>query len=338
MYSSQILATVDGHPIPSYNIGGRTCVVIEDLAYYGFRVVWDPENGIISAVSADVPANYAKYAATARGKGSSIVGAVYETKIVARVNNLPVTSYNIGGYTCVCIEELGDLAGSPSAAYGYSKYYMNAQWDPEKGIINLGTFRITPDSENPIVAAGLNYGCVYTAGADYGTVSFGTKAYYSDFRGAINRVLPLYYVRNNGTFMEYVLAYASPFGVHFVTDLTEALIEEESHDYESIAAVLRNEPGFETITYMTTGEEAALYGAYVYGDRRVYSLRVIDSNGNVIELLDDLWEIDAVEITFPCTEITFNRTRTSLLFSLSYGGRLYHYEFDFLTGELDRID
>ena len=26
VYSTSILATVDGHPIPSYNIGGYTCV------------------------------------------------------------------------------------------------------------------------------------------------------------------------------------------------------------------------------------------------------------------------------------------------------------------------
>lgn len=223
VYSSQILATVDGHPIPSYNIGGRTCVVIEDLAFYGFRVVWDPENGIISATSANLPTDYERYAATPRGKGGSIVGAVYETKIVARVNNLPVTSYNIGGYTCVCIEDLGELSGSPSAPYGFSKYYMNAQWDPEKGIINLGTFRVTPDSENILLKSGINYGCYYEDYAETGTITVVRDSDCVDFRGTITKVIPLYLRLQSGTTLDLVIAYASPFGVNVFPNFFELL-------------------------------------------------------------------------------------------------------------------
>lgn len=42
-YYTDITAQIDGHPLPSYNIGGETAVVAEDLREYGFSVVWDGE-------------------------------------------------------------------------------------------------------------------------------------------------------------------------------------------------------------------------------------------------------------------------------------------------------
>ncbi len=342
VYDSQILATVDGHPIPSYNIGGRTCVIIEDLAYYGFRVTWDGENGVVSADSAPLPTHYEKYAGTVRGKGGKIIAGVYETTIVARVNGLEVPSYNIGGYTCVCIEDLGDLADSPAAGYGFSKYYMNAQWDPENGVINLGTFRVTPESENPILEAGLDYGCVYMSGAPYGTVSFGSAKYYRDFRGAVHGVIPLYFALSNGSATDVLLGYASPLGVSFDLDALNGLLAGSKYaenDPGAILAGLQDEEYFETLLVLDSGDEMVLYGAYVYTPKdRIYSLRVITAGGEVIELLDDLWEIDAYAFDFPCDSVSLNRTKTSLLFSLTYKGRTYHYEYDFLTGELDRND
>ena len=38
VYASDILATVNGVPIPSYNIGDKTAIAVEDLRYYGFEV------------------------------------------------------------------------------------------------------------------------------------------------------------------------------------------------------------------------------------------------------------------------------------------------------------
>ena len=119
VYSTSILATVDGHVIPSYNIGGRTCICMEDLQYYGFDVIWDPANGVISANSSDVAPDYSVFASVERGVGGSVTAYVYETQIRAEVNGIAVESYNIGGYTCVCIEDLGDMSDSPNADYGF---------------------------------------------------------------------------------------------------------------------------------------------------------------------------------------------------------------------------
>ena len=76
VYSTSILATVDGHVIPSYNIGGRTCICMEDLQYYGFDVIWDPANGVISAKSSDVAPDYAVVASVERGVGGSVTAYV----------------------------------------------------------------------------------------------------------------------------------------------------------------------------------------------------------------------------------------------------------------------
>ena len=38
VYATDILATVNGVPIPSYNIGDKTAIAVEDLRYYGFEV------------------------------------------------------------------------------------------------------------------------------------------------------------------------------------------------------------------------------------------------------------------------------------------------------------
>ena len=42
-YYTDIAARINGHPLRSYNIGGETAVVAEDLREYGFSVVWDGE-------------------------------------------------------------------------------------------------------------------------------------------------------------------------------------------------------------------------------------------------------------------------------------------------------
>lgn len=40
-YSTDIIATVDGREIESYNIGGRTCIAAEQLRDFGYEVIWD---------------------------------------------------------------------------------------------------------------------------------------------------------------------------------------------------------------------------------------------------------------------------------------------------------
>lgn len=126
IYSTDILATFNGFPIQSYNIGGKTAIIIEDLQEYGFYISYDNDfrllnadigNGIVSAQVETIT----------RGKVGNITGNIYETDIVVFLNGEKIDSYNIGGKTCVCIEDLGSMTDSPNTEYGYSKYYMNCE-------------------------------------------------------------------------------------------------------------------------------------------------------------------------------------------------------------------
>ena len=43
VYATDIVTYLDGMPMPSYNIGGKTAILVRDLAPYGFEVEWDSE-------------------------------------------------------------------------------------------------------------------------------------------------------------------------------------------------------------------------------------------------------------------------------------------------------
>ena len=131
VYTTDIKTYFFGREVNSYNIGGRTVVAAEDLmAFGGFEVVWNQaarklivndtyswrhggtEDRAISEVN--FPEGYYERKAPTN---------IYQTDIVTTYNtseaNLVMDSYNIGGQTCVVVEDLLKL--------GYS-----VVWDAEK--------------------------------------------------------------------------------------------------------------------------------------------------------------------------------------------------------------
>lgn len=114
---TDISAYINHYPITSYNINGNTAVVAEDLANYGFNVVWNNSARTLT-VTRSGGTTITPYGTVY--KYSSKVGQnsfpIYETDIVTYVNNVPVTSFAIGGKTCVYIDSLapyGELAWVP---------------------------------------------------------------------------------------------------------------------------------------------------------------------------------------------------------------------------------
>ena len=338
VYSTDILATVDGHVIPSYNIGGYTCICMEDLQYYGFDVVWNAETHTITATATDRRTDYAHYAKTERGKGGSIIGATYETNIVAVVNGQSVKSYNIGGYTCVCIEDLGDPTGSVNARYGYSDFCMRAEWDAKEKVIALITCRITPEKENPIILDGQEYGVYYTVHDDYGVFTFGTKRYYRDFRGSVKQMIPIY-LETKGGLTGMIVGYGTPQGVSFDLDVLNDLVLRgagATGDPFDLAYEAEEEDDFETLEFFDLGDSVLLYGRYHYSrDYSVYSLRLFTSDGEVIEYMNDLPYIVAAEPIFPCDDLSVNSARTEVSFTCRCYGKTYHYAIDLTTGEIE---
>lgn len=141
IYSTDIAAYIGKVPIDSYNIGGKTVIIAEDLdaSGYGHSYEYDDDARLLN-IRAYFSEPWGEYAEIPRGKTGKILGEVYATDIQVTYNGIPVTGYNIGGRTAICIEELGDLAGSPHEAYGYSKYLARHVWDEENRSISLHSF------------------------------------------------------------------------------------------------------------------------------------------------------------------------------------------------------
>lgn len=141
IYSTDISAYVGKCPIDSYNIGGKTVIIAEDLdaSGYSHSYTYNDEKRLLS-IRSGFSTPWGEFAEIPRGKTGAILGDVYETDIQVTYNGIPVTGYNIGGRTAICIEEIGELTGSPNAEYGFSKYYANHVWDEENRTITLHTF------------------------------------------------------------------------------------------------------------------------------------------------------------------------------------------------------
>ncbi len=158
--STDIVAYVDDMAIPSYNIGGKTVVVVEELADYGFDVTWNGESRILNVVTTHLPEKRPDYAPpkVAQSQVGKAVGKYYETDIVCYVNGMWVESYNIGGKTVAVIE---DMASTDDAAkqnsrdgnihrrLGYSYSLMKCQWNKELRRIYLYSLRPGGEVEIP---------------------------------------------------------------------------------------------------------------------------------------------------------------------------------------------
>lgn len=139
IYSTDILAYVNGKPIDGYNIGGRTVIIAEDLVDYGFTYTYDDESRVLR-VASFFNDGIKEVAQIPRGKTGRILGNIYKTDIKVYFNGNLVTGYNIGGRTAICIEELGDLTDSPNAFYGYSQYLGKSIWNPEEKTISFESY------------------------------------------------------------------------------------------------------------------------------------------------------------------------------------------------------
>lgn len=103
---TDIVAYIDGYPVRSYNINGYTYVVVEDLVEYGFNVTWKPDEQklVVGERTGKVTSDYKPEKNTHR-PGDRAMQYLY-TKITTWLKDTQVTGYNIGGYTCICMDDL----------------------------------------------------------------------------------------------------------------------------------------------------------------------------------------------------------------------------------------
>jgi len=120
---TDIVAYIDGHAIRSYNINWNTYIVVEDLLMYGFSVVWNgaEKKLVVYPERTSAPENYtADYTpGKSGGKNGEVAMPYLYTDITTWIGNKKVEAYNIGGFTCMCIDDL-------AAAFAETYVYDNA--------------------------------------------------------------------------------------------------------------------------------------------------------------------------------------------------------------------
>ena len=107
---TNITAAINGHAIPSFNVGGYTYIVAEDLKDYGFSVYYDNATRTLAlsrdTAKTDITRSYIK-PYVAPGEVSIKEHDLVATDIVTYLDNNYVASFNINGQTIIKFDELG---------------------------------------------------------------------------------------------------------------------------------------------------------------------------------------------------------------------------------------
>lgn len=131
--TTDIAATINGYDIPSYNVDGYTYIVVEDLRYYGFSVIYDNSTRSLS-VTRDFSQNYVSKVYQKPYIYPNEVGKVEHkilfTDITTYLDGNYVHTYNINGQTIIRFDAL--------APYGSISYDNNIR-EISATIANIAT-------------------------------------------------------------------------------------------------------------------------------------------------------------------------------------------------------
>jgi len=103
IYSTDIKASINGVWVDSYNIGGKTVVVVEDITNQ-FRYTDALRTLIIDDLA---PELLVKGKNAGNEKSGKVIGNIYETDIKTYFRGKELTSYSLNGKMAIVIEELG---------------------------------------------------------------------------------------------------------------------------------------------------------------------------------------------------------------------------------------
>ena len=132
VYSTDILAFINDVPVPSYNIGGKTVIIPEDLEDYGIQCTYSDDLRTLLIYCFTWDPSLRKQ--VARGVAGRVTGKIYETDIRTYVNGLPVQAYSLNGKMAVAIEDLGQVF---DLNMEYSPYNMRYVWDSKDRAVSL---------------------------------------------------------------------------------------------------------------------------------------------------------------------------------------------------------
>ena len=148
---TDIRTYINGVEISSFNIHNDTAVVVEDLAHYGFDVVWDGEARTLS-VTRDASKEIAgmKTSSASVPTGGRIgdeAMPVYATDIKTYLDGNLTESFNVGGLTIVYVDDLAEL-------YSTKADYV---WDGEARTLSMKLAGTAAVKENNTESPGSAY-------------------------------------------------------------------------------------------------------------------------------------------------------------------------------------
>lgn len=117
---TDIVTYINNQPIESFNINWETAVIVEDLAKYGFNVVWDPTPGNrqlrVTRAYDKAFQNTFRPTASTHPNGTHAFDVLY-TDIVTYFDGHKVDSFNVNGRTIVYVNDINKYYGQ---TYSYN--------------------------------------------------------------------------------------------------------------------------------------------------------------------------------------------------------------------------
>ena len=151
---TDIVTEIDAHPIASYNVGGRTAVMVQDLNWYGFYVYWNedaraayiwPGSARPGGVSAETPDFVPQ---PPEGNVGDPAYPIYASDVKAYVAGEEKESFNIGGHVMVYLSDL-----TPYGELNWNEAEKLAQFQAAQDPVQLAMDRL----EAQLKEAGLSY-------------------------------------------------------------------------------------------------------------------------------------------------------------------------------------
>ena len=109
---TDIVASINGYQIMSYNVDGLTYIVAEDLRHYGINVTYDNATRSLSLEKNTSVSSIAPHITNAKfweiGTNKTRKNILF-TDIVTKINGNIVNSYNIDGATIICFNDLSQF-------------------------------------------------------------------------------------------------------------------------------------------------------------------------------------------------------------------------------------
>jgi hypothetical protein len=329
IYSTDIVAYIDESPIQSYNIGGRTAVIVEDLKDYGFDVKWDDSKRELTVTTLS---EFESQTKTITNKSNTPpgtpVGEIYKTDIITIINGIIVPSYNIGGRTAIVLEDIGlydKVISFPVYdmdkvifQFHYTKVGFRTKWDSATRTISTRTARnvskmVNVDLGDVELVEIMNVESFPVNSDLYGYIGSGMIMGVANPNNEYSRQNPDRIDYNFGMINTFTIDYITPtfsvesFEVHYIDKYYEVktLFGFADIDYTFVDGMLdiTTPDKSQNLSVPLKVESTNVYNSW-YVQSPVYSIKCqITIDGNTVEMPDDIHVLISDNYGYVCINV-----------------------------------